>query len=166
MFIKFPQLNPKIAQLFKVYIVKIYLFKNLFLMDRKEFFNKVLFGGSVLLVAPAVFSACSKTTTPGTVGNTVVDLNSSQFASLKTVGGFAYNGNVLIIRSSDTQYTAISRICTHMGCTVAYNSSTKQLVCPCHGARFSSTGAVINGPATSPLTVYSTTLDGTNLNIN
>lgn len=134
-------------------------------MDRKEFFSKVLFGGTVLFVAPTVFSACSTATTPGTVGNTVVDLNSSQFAALKSVGGFAYNGNVFIMRTSDTNYTAISRICTHQGCTVSYNSSTKQFVCPCHGARFSNTGAVLNGPASRPLAIYTATVEGTTLNI-
>jgi hypothetical protein len=65
-------------------------------MDRKEFFSKVLFGGTVLLVAPSLLSTCSKTATPGTSGNTVVDLNSSAFAALTTVGGFAYDGNLLI----------------------------------------------------------------------
>jgi len=134
-------------------------------MDRKEFFSKVLFGGTVLLVAPSLLSSCSKAATPGTLGNTVVDLNSSAFASLKTVGGFAYDGNVLIIRSSATNYTALSRICTHQGCTVNYNSATKRLVCPCHGATFSNTGSVISGPTNVALTVYTATVNGTNLNI-
>lgn len=135
-------------------------------MDRKDFFSKVLLGGTVLLLAPTVFNSCSKSSTPGTLGNSVVDLNSSQFASLKTLGGFAYDGNVLIIRSSDTNYTALSTICTHQGCTVAYNSSTKRLVCPCHGAIYSNTGAVIGGPTSTPLTMYTTTVNGTTLNIN
>jgi len=135
-------------------------------MDRKEFFNKVLFGGIIPLSAPSILSSCSKATTPGTLGNTVVDLNSSAFASLKTVGGFAYDGNVLIIRSSDTNYSALSRICTHQGCTLAYNSSTKRLVCPCHGATFTNTGSVVGGPTNVPLTVYTATVNGTTLNIN
>jgi len=135
-------------------------------MDRKDFFSKVLYGGTVLLVAPSVFIACSKAATPETLGNTVVDLNSTQFAALKTVGGFAYDGNVLIIRSSATNYTALSRICTHQGCTVNYDSATKRLVCPCHGATYSNTGSVIGGPTSTPLTMYTTTVNGTTLNIN
>ena len=134
-------------------------------MDRKEFFSKVLFGGTVLFVAPSFLSSCSKTTVPGTIGNSVVDLNASEFAPLKTVGGFAYNGNVFIIRTSNTSYLALSRICTHQGCTVSYDSSSKQLICPCHGAMFSNSGAVLQGPASRPLTVYTTTINGTNLNI-
>lgn len=134
-------------------------------MNRKEFFSKVLFGGTVLFVAPAVLNSCSSAPVPGTTGNTTVDLNSSQFASLKTVGGYAYNGNVVIIRSSDTTYTALSRICTHQGCTVSYDPSSKQMICPCHGARYSASGAVLQGPATRALTTYTTTVDGTTLNI-
>lgn len=134
-------------------------------MNRKDFFSKVLFGGSVLLIAPTVFSSCSKASTSGTIGNSVIDLNASEFAALKTVGGFAYSGNVFIIRTSDTNYTALSTTCTHQGCTISYNSSSKRLVCPCHGAMFNTTGAVLQGPASTPLTIYTTTVVGTTLTI-
>lgn len=136
-------------------------------MNRKEFFSKVLVGGSVLFLAPAVFTACTKATdlVPATGGNTTIDLTSSSFASLKTVGGYAYSGNVFIIRSSETTYTALSRTCTHQGGTVSYNSSSKRLVCPNHGAMFSTSGVVLQGPANNPLTMYTVTVDGTNLTI-
>jgi cytochrome b6-f complex iron-sulfur subunit len=134
-------------------------------MDRKEFFGKVLFGGSVLFLAPSVFSSCSKSNTPGTTGNSVIDLNASEFAALKTVGGYAYSGDVFIIRTSDTNYTALSRTCTHQGSTVSYNSTSKRLICPNHGAIFSTTGAVLQGPASRPLTIYTTTVVGTTLTI-
>lgn len=135
-------------------------------MDRKEFFSKALLGGSMLFFAPAVFNSCSKTAdTIGATGNTSIDLNSADFTALKTVGGFAYSGNVIIFRTSDTSYSAISRICTHQGCTVNYSSSSKRLVCPCHGAQFSSTGSVLQGPASRSLTIYTATVVGTTLTI-
>ena len=49
--------------------------------------------------------------------------------------------------------TAHSTVCTHMGCTVG--AAGKQLDCPCHGSVFDAqTGAVVNGPAQSPLQSY------------
>jgi len=136
-------------------------------MDRKEFFSKVLVGGSVLFLAPAVFNACSKASdpAPSTGGNTTINLTLSAFASLKTIGGSAYSGNMIIIRSSATTYIALSKICTHQGCTVEYNSSANKLMCPCHGATFNTSGTVLQGPASRPLSLYTVIVDGTNLTI-
>lgn len=58
-----------------------------------------------------------------------------------------------LLRPSAAKVTAFSAVCTHAGCTVSYESSSNEFVCPCHGGRYdASTGAVLGGPPSSPLT--------------
>lgn len=45
---------------------------------------------------------------------------------------------------------ALTAVCTHSGCTVN-TQGVNGFLCPCHGSRFSFTGAVTLGPALSPL---------------
>jgi cytochrome b6-f complex iron-sulfur subunit len=66
-----------------------------------------------------------------------------------------------ITRLTDTRMAAVSRICTHEGCTVNLPvASLLTLDCPCHGSRFQVTGQVVNGPAARPLASFPTVIDG------
>jgi nucleotide-binding universal stress UspA family protein/nitrite reductase/ring-hydroxylating ferredoxin subunit len=68
-------------------------------------------------------------------------------------GGIVTTGDhkVAVYRDRDGIVHALSATCTHMGCTVKWNPTDKSFDCPCHGSRFSSTGQVLNGPASRPL---------------
>ena len=143
-------------------------------MERKDFLSKVLVGGSILFTAPVVLSSCGGDDDDITEGGnnggnnngeTKVDLSSSAYSDLGVVGGFAYSGNIIIIHSSTDQYIALSKICTHEACTVAYNPSAGQIQCPCHGSAFTTGGAVVNGPAPTALKTYSVTKSGNILTI-
>jgi Rieske Fe-S protein len=65
---------------------------------------------------------------------------------------------IIIIRTGDTAYTTLLLVCTHEGCKgsqISYASTI--LTCTCHGSKFTALGAVVNGPATKPLSTFSTT---------
>lgn len=133
-------------------------------MERKKFLKNFAVGGSILFTSPVLFSACSKDDDipdDGDGGNDImIDLND---LSLNSVGDFDYSGDIIVIRTGENSYTALSKICTHQQCTVSYNHSSGQLPCPCHGSVFSTTGSVINGPAESSLQTYSVAVNGDTL---
>ncbi|MGZ4208536.1 MAG: universal stress protein [Actinomycetota bacterium] len=58
---------------------------------------------------------------------------------------------VAAYRTPDGELIGLSPKCTHLGCTVGWNSAEKSWDCPCHGSRFHPTGEVLNGPAAKPL---------------
>ena len=71
----------------------------------------------------------------------------------KDDGGIVKSGDrkLAVYRDKKGKTHALSAKCTHMGCTVAWNTTQRTWDCPCHGSRFSPAGEVVNGPATKPL---------------
>jgi nitrite reductase/ring-hydroxylating ferredoxin subunit len=65
---------------------------------------------------------------------------------------FKDSGNpAVLVHLKNGHFVAFSAVCTHQGCTVAYQGG--QLACPCHGSVFDpARGAeVVAGPAPRPL---------------
>ena len=86
------------------------------------------------------------------------------FGGLITVGPikkFADNsvtafreGQFYLVRLQDGGFLAISRRCTHLGCTVPWVEDEKKFQCPCHSSSFDITGDVKNPPAPRALDIY------------
>ena len=68
-------------------------------------------------------------------------------------------GNFLVARTGQDSVSVLTAVCTHEGCTVS-GFTNNTFACPCHGSRFTMTGAVANGPASSPLRAFSAQLTG------
>lgn len=63
---------------------------------------------------------------------------------------------IIVVRKNETEFLALSPICTHLGCTVRKESLFFR--CPCHGSTYSLDGKVVRGPAERPLAAYMTEL--------
>jgi nitrite reductase/ring-hydroxylating ferredoxin subunit len=94
-----------------------------------------------------------------------IDLTLSANSALKTVGGAMYvtlpsnNDKMIVVRNSNTEVSAFSSVCTHMGCQVDLPSNGVA-TCPCHGSKFTDKGVVTTGPALSNLKLYYAQLQG------
>ena len=63
-------------------------------------------------------------------------------------------GRFYLARLEDGGFLALSRKCTHLGCTVPWVADKNRFICPCHGSSFDITGNVISPPAPRALDVY------------
>jgi Rieske Fe-S protein len=119
---------------------------------------------SALLAATAFLAAACGgeiATAPTTISSTT--LRVSDYPALASVGGIALvtisGSPFAVVRTSDTGFVTLSRVCPHQGNIVNQNGSG--FLCPGHGARFSANGTWIGGQNTSSLRSYATTYDAT-----
>lgn len=56
-----------------------------------------------------------------------------------------------VYKDGDGGLHCLSAICPHLGGVVRWNAEAKSWDCPCHGSRFDTAGAVLNGPSPSGL---------------
>ena len=63
-------------------------------------------------------------------------------------------GRFYLARLDDGGFLALSRKCTHLGCTVPWVPAQKRFICPCHASAFDIGGQVIHSPASRALDIY------------
>jgi glycine/D-amino acid oxidase-like deaminating enzyme/nitrite reductase/ring-hydroxylating ferredoxin subunit len=59
--------------------------------------------------------------------------------------------HIAAYRDERGELHSVSATCTHLGCLVQWNGSSRTWDCPCHGSRFDPDGAVVSSPAVEPL---------------
>lgn len=102
--------------------------------------------------------------------NLCVDLTHPQNAGLLAANGSrvvsAGTNKVIVVRQTAAdEFTTLSSVCTHAGCTVRYVAGSTSFACPCHGSKFAIDGAVTGGPATRVLKQFTNTFDAATMTI-
>ena len=132
-------------------------------MNRRKFVNWFL-GGSILgtaasllyplvryLIPPRQAEAAAKRVAAAKVGELAP--NSAKL--------FRFGSTpAILIQTAGGELRAFSAVCTHLTCTVDYESDTGTLFCPCHNGRFDLAGNVLSGPPPRPLDIYDVEVSG------
>ncbi len=135
-------------------------------LSRRQF---VQLTGSILIASLSastlmtLFQSCSKDSSnpvqPPPQGRTFT-IKLSEHPELSQVGRFKTfqvdSARIIVFRTGQTTFKAISMICTHQGCITNWVNSAQQFQCPCHGSKFDKDGKVVQGPATQNLPTYRT----------
>ena len=84
---------------------------------------------------------------------TIIEAGRADKFSFNSVTAFI-QGKFYLCRLEDGGFLAVSRKCTHLGCTVPWSDKEKKFICPCHSSAFDIKGEVISSPAPRALDVY------------
>lgn len=110
----------------------------------------------------------SLATVSGTVASGAVNVGVDGASPLATVGGAALvqssAGNFLVSRTSQDAFIAVTAVCTHEQCTVT-GFQNSRYVCPCHGSQYTTSGTVVQGPATRALQQFTARFANSTLTI-
>ena len=92
----------------------------------------------------------------------------AQVSALVAGEGFNFTANdgtdAILFKTKDEKVYALSRICTHEGCSVNFDMSQNKLICPCHGAEYESgEGNVLSGPTQRALKKITVKIEGDNV---
>jgi Rieske Fe-S protein len=80
---------------------------------------------------------------PANFGFMMIDGGGDNYPGKVTFGAFAVR--------TGSQVNILSVTCSHLGCSVNYDTTAHIFGCPCHGSQFNIDGQVVHGPALAGL---------------
>jgi len=134
-------------------------------VDRRGFL-RVTTVVTIAVVGAVVGKLLSRTTSA--IANAGVEEGSKKIIEGTAINvGATHNfiskaGTPAVLFRTKTGVFAYSAVCTHQGCTVAFDSASKNLQCACHGAVFDpfDDAKVVTGPTNQPLAKIKVTTEG------
>ena len=148
--------------------------------SRRKFIEKAGIATVMGTFGIAFFTACSSDSEDNNPSgnnnnnspNGITVIGSTIRIDLQVQKGLASSGNWLLITDANTlvaningSYVAMSSVCTHSNCSDRWSFANNRFTCTCHGSVFDAAGKVLQGPASSPLPLYTASVTGTTLTI-
>jgi cytochrome b6-f complex iron-sulfur subunit len=132
-------------------------------ISRRSFLNKlwILLGGLAFVEGVGLVLAFFQPRKTGSKeGDSagIVEAGSVDKFTVNSVTAFV-RGKFYLARLEDSGFLALSRKCTHLGCTVPWSSKEMKFVCPCHASVYDIRGEVVSAPAPRPLDLYPVSIE-------
>ena len=138
--------------------------------SRRSFLTKLWFGLGFVALAEFIavafaFFRPGKPRTRNENDGTIVTAGAVNSFATESVTAFV-RGRFYLTRLADGGFLALSRKCTHLGCTVPWIEQEKKFACPCHASAFDITGSVISPPAPRALDLFAVTIENDFVKVN
>jgi len=117
-----------------------------------------------IVVAIAFLRPGKKTEASRTGSDTLVTAGEVDSFAPNSVTAFV-RGRFYLARLADGGFLALSRKCTHLGCTVPWVAKENQFACPCHASAFDIAGDVISPPAPRALDMYAVSIENNTVQV-
>jgi cytochrome b6-f complex iron-sulfur subunit len=130
---------------------------------RRSLVGWLLGGGLVTSISSFIYPAVKFMMPPNVPEAAVNEVVAGKVQMLKPDAGTIVrfgNKPVLLVRLSETEWKALSAVCTHLNCTVQYQEKTHQIWCACHNGFYDLNGKVVSGPPPKPLDEYAVRVRG------
>ncbi len=126
--------------------------------SRRSFLNKLWLGLGILAFAETIavvvsFFRPGKAPEKAMGKQMTIEAGPVEKFPLESVTAFV-RGKFYLARLADGGFLALSRKCTHLGCTVPWISGEGKFECPCHSSAFDIRGEVIRPPAPRALDLF------------
>lgn len=137
---------------------------------RRCFIKKIWLGLGILVFAELIFIFFSflrprKQDEEAGGSDNIIEAGIVDSFEKESVTAFV-QGRFYLSRLKDGSFLAISRKCTHLGCTLPWSPEKKQFICPCHASVFDMTGDVISSPASRALDLYELYIENNHVMVN
>ncbi len=130
---------------------------------RRSIVHWLLKGGFTASVASFVYPALRFMIPPSIPEASVNEVAAGKITDLKVNSGKIVKFGsrpALLIRAGETEFKAVSAVCTHLNCTVQYQDASHQIWCACHNAFYDTNGKVLSGPPPGPLEEFTVRVRG------
>jgi cytochrome b6-f complex iron-sulfur subunit len=131
--------------------------------ERRGFVKWLLGGGVAASLGSFLYPVIRFVNPPAVTEAAVEEVAAGKAAAFKPNSGKIIRFGsrpVLLIRMNETEWRALSAVCTHLNCTVQYKADARVIWCACHNGMYDLNGAVISGPPPKPLEEYVVHLRG------
>jgi Rieske Fe-S protein len=123
--------------------------------SRRTFCNEILLTSTGIILGARAVAGETATAQESVLAYPPVKIEGAEKLIVGSSLYFEYptrNDPAVLLRSSEGEYTAFSRKCSHAGCSVEFDAAARCFKCPCHKGMFDSRiGYVMHGPPQRPL---------------